>query len=159
MLQPQPPVPLPAHVDPSWRIGIVRSSYYKEEVDALTQGARTTLLSAGIALAKITVHDAAGSFEIPLIGAALAKSGAVDALIGIGIVVQGETEHARLLAENVARGIMDTQLQYLIPFAFEVLYVKDLAQARARSASDHNKGSEAALSVLQSLAELSPLRF
>ena len=101
---------LPPSIDPSWRIGIVASSYYKEEIDALVAGAIDTFRKGGIPPENIQRFDAPGSFEIPLLGAALAAEKKVDALIGLGIIVEGETEHARLLAENVARGIMDVQL-------------------------------------------------
>lgn len=146
---------LPKNINPGWRIGLVCSSYYKEEIEKLVDGARQILEQAGIPPSHISLHWVPGSFEIPLIGAALAKADAVDALIGLGIIVEGQTEHARLLAEHVARGIMDTQLRFVIPFAFEVLYVKDLKQARERSQGEANKGAEAALAVLHSLAELS----
>jgi 6,7-dimethyl-8-ribityllumazine synthase len=121
---------------PEWRVGIVAASFYKDETDALIE--------------NISVHLVPGSFEIPLIGAVLAETHKVDALIGIGIIVQGETFHADLLATEVARGIMAVQLEYAIPFAFEVLWVKDVAHAQARL----HKGEEAAKAVLQSLAEL-----
>lgn len=120
----------------------------------MVDAAESVLVSSGIYKENISVHTVPGSFEIPLVGSALAKSGKVDALIGLGIIVEGETQHARLLAEQSARGIMDVQLQYEIPFAFEVLYVEDIEQARKRAMGDHNKGKEAAHAVLHSLAKL-----
>ncbi len=146
-MQTDSPAPPPA--DPSWRIGIVASCFYKEETAALVAGAREALESAGVPEENILVHDAAGSFEIPLIGRALADAGHVDALIGIGIIVQGETYHADLLAAESARGIMDVQLRCGMPFAFEILHVASLDQARARL----QKGREAAYAVLHSLGE------
>jgi 6,7-dimethyl-8-ribityllumazine synthase len=46
------------------------------------------------------------------------------------------------------------QLTYHIPFAFEVLYVKNLKQAQARAGAKGNKGEEAAKAVLHALASL-----
>lgn len=152
------PSDLPAGIDPSWRIGIIASSYYKEEIDALVAGAIEVLEAAGIPAKNIERFHAPGSFEIPLIGSAVAKAKKVDALIGLGIIVEGETDHARLLSENVARGIMDVQLTSGIPFAFEVLAVQSLDQARARTIGDANKGREAARAVLHSLMELKRIR-
>ncbi len=149
---------LPAGIQKNWRIGIVHSSFYKEEIEALVAGAVTLLQEAGIEEGNISLYPAPGSFEIPLLGAALAEAKKVDALIGIGIIVEGETHHARLLAEQVAHGIMDVQLQYRLPFAFEVLYVESLDQARVRSEGEANKGREAARAVLHSLAELKRIR-
>ncbi len=151
--------PSPAvKADPQWRIGIVCSSFYEEEIAGLTEGALRTLQEAGISPDHIQVYEVPGSFEIPLIGAALAQEEAVDALIGLGIIVEGETQHARLLAEQTTAGLMQVQLAYGLPFAFEVLYVQDLAQARARSGADGNKGAEAAYAVLQSLSLLNSIR-
>jgi len=143
------PIGLPSTINPQWRIGIVHSLFYKEEVNALVASAREVLLEAGIAEANVSLHPAAGSFEIPLIGSILASSKSVSALIGLGVIVEGETHHAKLIAQNVARGIMDVQVNMHIPFAFEVLYVSSLEQAQSRL----EKGGEAACAVLHSLAQ------
>lgn len=153
------PRPLPSGIDPAWRIAIVASFYYKEEMDGLVAGAKEVLREAGIPEANVAVWEASGSFEVPLIGAELAHAKAADALIGFGIIVEGKTHHARLLAENVARGIMDIQVRERIPFAFEILYVNDIAQAKERSLpGSGNKGREGASAVLHSLAELKRIR-
>lgn len=140
--------------DPAWRIAIVASSFYADEMQSLIGGARESLMAAGIPEAQISIHRVPGSFEVPLIGAALAEAKKADALIGLGIIVEGETHHADLLARESARGIMDTQLKYRIPFAFEILYVRSLAEAKARSSGEANKGREAANAVLSALSSL-----
>ena len=145
---------VPDTIDPNWKIGIVASSFYKDEIDSLVEGAIDELVKAGIDPKNCERFDVPGSFEIPLIGSAVAKKGEVDALIGLGIIIEGQTQHARLLAEQSARGIMDVQLQYVIPFAFEVLYVDTLADAQKRCSGEGNKGKEAASAVLHSLAAL-----
>jgi len=137
-------------VDPDWRIAIIHATYYKEEIAALVESASSALKEAGILEKNIALYEAPGSFEIPLIGAALAHAHAADALIGLGIIVQGETKHADLLAESVAHGMMEIQIWYRIPFAFEVLYVDTLDQVKARG----DKGREAAMAVLRSLSEI-----
>jgi len=145
---------LPEVVNPAWRIGIVASQFNEPEVSAMVESATNALLESGISADNINKYTVAGSFEIPLIGEALARAGHVDALIGLGIIVQGETQHADHLAREAVRGIMDVQLKYSIPFAFEVLHVKTIEQASARS----NKGREAAVAVLHSLAQLTSLQ-
>lgn len=152
----QPLIP-PVIVNPGWRIAIVHSSYYPEEVSQLVEAARKTLEDAGIPRTNISVHPVAGSFEIPLIGAALLEAKGADALIGLGVIVEGETHHADLIARAVSRGIMDVQIRYRKPFSFEVLYVDSIDQARARSGTDGNRGAEAARGVLHSLAQLHAL--
>lgn len=145
-------------IDPSWKVGIVASFYYKEQMDRLVEGAQQVFREVGLPDENVTVYAAPGSFEVPLIGAELAHSGKVDGLIGLGIILEGETHHARLLAESTTRGIADIQVQYRLPFAFEILYVNDLAQVEPRTRDPHNKGKEAAYAVLQSLSVLRAIR-
>lgn len=140
-------------VDPTWRIAIVYSSFYEEEMKEMVIHTKDALLAHGIKEDGISFCAVAGSFEIPLIGAALAKAKKADALIALGIIVEGETEHARLIATEAARGCMDVQIQYGIPFAFEVLQVPTLAIAKKRL----SKGKEAANAILHSLANLRSL--
>lgn len=149
---------LPEQVNPAWKIGIVHSTYYKEEIDGLTESAIEVLTNAGIPRENISLHPAPGSFEVPLIGRALTHVKAVDALIGFGIVVQGKTKHADLLAQATTQGIMDIQVHYGMPFAFEILYVDSIETARERCFGEQSKGKEAAYAVLHSLAEIQRIR-
>jgi 6,7-dimethyl-8-ribityllumazine synthase len=146
------PTDLPADIDPSWKIGIVAARWHRDILDPMIERAQQTFLDAGIAAANIRMHDAPGSFEVPLIGAALMEH--VDALIGFGIVLQGETLHAQLISQTTTQAIMNLQVQHKKPFAFEILHVLDIEQAKARAEGPHNKGFEAARAVLFSLAEL-----
>lgn len=141
-------------VHPFWRIGIVHASFYKVEVEVLVAGARKILEQAGVHPSAIKTYAVPGSFEIPLIGEALAQTGEVDALIGLGIIVQGETHHAELIAAEAARGCMDVQLRHRIPFAFEILHVDNLDLARARL----KRGEDAARAVLHSLVLLNQIQ-
>ncbi len=119
----------------------------------MVQSCTKKLTELGVEESNITLHDVAGSFEIPLIGSALLKKGEVDALIALGIIVEGATNHALLVAVETARGIMDLQLQYQKPFVFEVLYVNEREQAKERL----HKGADAAECAMNSLAKLAAL--
>jgi 6,7-dimethyl-8-ribityllumazine synthase len=88
------------------------------------------------------------------VGSVLASQRDVDALIGIGIIVQGETHHAELIAESAAHAMMDIQVKTSVPFAFEILFVHSMEEARARL----DRGREAADAVLHSLALLQHVR-
>lgn len=147
-------LPLPARVSKGWRIGIVHSLYHADLVCALVEGAERVLLEAGIPRGNVRLYAAPGSFEIPLIGAAAFASEEADALIALGVIVEGETRHAELIAREAARAIMDLQLRFRKPFAFEILYVDSMEQARARL----HRGAEAARAVLHSLAQIESLR-
>jgi 6,7-dimethyl-8-ribityllumazine synthase len=144
----------PTGVKPEWKVGIVYAPYYKEETESLVKGAKDMLLAAGLKEENILLSVAPGSWEVPLIGRALAQAGKVDALIGFGIIVQGDTKHAEMLADGVVQGMMEVQIRYGVPFAFEVLYVNTIEQARERALGEDNKGKEAAAAVLQTLVEI-----
>lgn len=146
------PLEIPTTVNPSWKIGIVAAQWHRDILQPMIDVAVHTLEHAGIPREHIAVHDAPGSFEVPLIGASLIPH--VDALIGFGIVLQGETMHAQNIMQSASQAIMDLQLTHQKPFAFEILHVLTLAQARARSEGPHNKGFEAARAILCSLVEL-----
>jgi 6,7-dimethyl-8-ribityllumazine synthase len=146
------PTDLPAHVNPKWTIGIVASTYHKEHIDAMVKGASELFIAAGIPESNVQVFHSPGSFEIPVIGRALV--GKVDALIGFGIIVEGATHHARLLAESTTNAMMQIQIEHALPFAFEILYVNKLEDAIERTQGNLNKGIEAARAVLHTLAEL-----
>ncbi len=152
------PTDLPAKINPTWNIGFVASTYHKEHIDALVKGASDLLVLAGIEPDHIHLFSAPGSFEIPLIGAALAQTEKFDALMGFGIIIEGDTHHARLLAESVTHAMMNIQVSHRIPFAFEILYVNTIEDAIERTKGELNKGTEAARAVLHSLAELEKIR-
>lgn len=145
-------------IDPAWRIAIISSSFYPKEVSRLVAGAKQVLLEAGIPSENIADYPVPGSFEIPLLGSVIAREKKADALIALGIIVDGETHHADLIARETVRGIMEVQIRHGIPFAFEVLYVEKLLQAKARSKGPSNKGGEAARAVLHCLAEMARIR-
>ena len=113
----------------------------------MKESALQELRNSGIPEDHISLHEAPGSFEIPLIGRNLAEKKSVDALIALGVIVQGETHHAEILARESARGCMEVQLRYGIPFGYEILYVDRLEDAEKRS----DKGKEAARAVLKVL--------
>lgn len=144
-------------VDPTWRIGLVLGRYYPEQMGVLEEGALSMLHELGIPHQNVHRAQAVGSFEIPLIATRLVAERKVDAVIALSIIVEGETHHARLVAEQAARGCMDIQLTHGIPCAFEVLYVDTIGQVTARSQPHNNKGAQAAYTVIQSLIDLQTL--
>lgn len=146
------PQDLPARTDPTWTIAVVASQWHREILQPMIDCAIDTLVAAGIPATNISLHDAPGSFEVPLIGSMLIEK--VDAVIGLGIVLQGETHHAEAIVSACASAMMDLQVRHKKPFAFEILHVHTLEQARQRAEGPKNKGFEAACAVLHALATL-----
>ncbi len=141
-------------VDPAWRIAIIRSVWHPECTEALRDDAVATLIKKGIVKENILTIDAPGSFELPLLAKHAIETLQIDGVIVFGIVVQGATHHARLIAEEAAAGVMQLQLRTGIPITFEVLFVNTIEDARERSIGKNGKGSLAAETLLSCLAKI-----
>ena len=124
-------------------IGIVAARYNQEIVDALLEGALTTLAEHGASADPVL--SVPGSFELPVAAQALADAGNVDAVICLGCVIKGETAHFEHIAEAAARGILEVTLESGVPCVFGVLTTYTEEQARARL----DKGREAAETALE----------
>jgi 6,7-dimethyl-8-ribityllumazine synthase len=127
------------------RIAILRSTFNAAVVDGLLDGARTSLAEMGAADRAVAVVDVPGAFELPLAARAAALSGRFDAVVALGAVIRGETDHYEHIAREAASGLAAVSRETGVPVGFGVLTVTEEAQALARSApGEGNKGAEAA---------------
>ncbi len=132
------------------RVAIVAARYNDHISRCLVDGALTTLRARGADVAAIPVHWVPGAFELPLVAKRLAASGALDAVICLGVIIRGETAHFEYVAAACAQGIARASLDTGIPIAFGVLTTDNEAQAMARAGGPkRNKGSEAAETALE----------
>ena len=139
----------------SLRVGIVCSRFNEFVVNALLDGAKRGLAARGVRDKNVEVHWVPGAFEIPLMARLMAVSNKYDALVALGAVIRGETAHFEYVAGPCAEGIMQVQLETLIPIGFGVLTVENVEQAAARSRPDDtNKGYEAAQVALDMIASM-----
>ena len=133
----------------NFKIGVVTALWNSEITSKLKQGALDTLQKAGIT--NITVWDVPGSYELVYAANKLASEG-VDAVICLGVVIQGETRHFDFICDAVANGIANIIIQHNIPVAFGLLTTDNQQQAVERSGGKHgHKGEEAAWTVLKLL--------
>jgi 6,7-dimethyl-8-ribityllumazine synthase len=132
------------------RFGVVASRWNAEIVDRLLVGAVATLQHYGVAESDIRVTRVPGAYELPMAATALARSGNVEAVICIGVLVRGDTPHFDVLAHSVASALQDAARETSVPMSFGVLTTENLAQAEARAGGEHgNKGAEAAEAALE----------
>ena len=137
---------------------IVASQYNKELVGALVESARKELavLSPN---SQITIYEVPGAFEIPVVLQEVANKGGIHAILALGVIIQGETAHAELIARNVTDALQDIALRFRIPVIHEVLLVKNEEQARARtSGTEINRGTEAARAAVHAAQVISELK-
>ncbi|MFH1003932.1 MAG: 6,7-dimethyl-8-ribityllumazine synthase [Bacteroidota bacterium] len=136
----------------SYRIGIVVSEWHSDITEVLYKGAEKILLSNGIKQENIIRKNVPGSFELPL--GALRLIQKTKAIICLGCVIKGETDHFHFICDAVANGIMKVSLKSNLPISFGVLTTNTIEQAMERAGGKFgNKGEEAALVVLKMLTE------
>jgi len=131
------------------RIAIVASEYNRSYVDGLVRFASEEL--AAIApQANITNVRVPGSFEIPIAVQAVAKYHKPDAILAFGLIFDGETLHASLIATAVTQALLTISLKESVPVIHEVLVAKNEEQAKARCLSPElNRGTEAARAAIR----------
>jgi len=133
------------------RFGIVVARFNNAVTERLLQGALTALRQCGAEEDHIEVVQVPGAFETPLFVESLANSGKFDALICLGAIVRGETQHHDYLARVVFEALQHLQLTHHIPVALGILTTENVEQALQRAGDDPgNKGFEAAMTAVES---------
>jgi 6,7-dimethyl-8-ribityllumazine synthase len=141
----------------AWRFGIVASEYNSQYVDGLVGFAQDELVAIA-PKSEATVIRVPGSFEIPIGVQALIDHQPVHAILAFGVIFDGETMHAELIAGAVTTALMNLSLQHKVPILHEVLVVKNDQQATERCLLPKiNRGIEAARAAIRVLNTLSKL--
>jgi 6,7-dimethyl-8-ribityllumazine synthase len=132
------------------RIAIVMSRFNTAVTERLLQGALRALRECGVLDDHIEVVEVPGAFEIPLFAGSLASGEKFDAVVCLGAIVRGETQHHDYLARTVIDTLEQLQLARHIPIALGILTTENVEQALERAGNDrNNKGFEAALSAVE----------
>jgi 6,7-dimethyl-8-ribityllumazine synthase len=134
------------------RVALCVARFYADLADALEAGARDALAEAGVT--EIDRFVVPGAFELPLISRYAADSGRYAAVVALGAVIRGETDHYDYVCSETARGLQDVQLASGVPIGFGVLTVDNADQARARvkGGGKRDSGRHAVEAALASLA-------
>ena len=137
---------------PQAKVAIISSSWHLDICNDLIDGAKRALAKAGVT--QVEVMMVPGSFEIPL-AAQFAFEKGFDAVVAVGLVLQGETPHFDYVCSGVTDGVMSVSLKYGKPIGFGVLMCNNLDQAIARCGrkeSMEDKGFDSAVAALELLA-------
>lgn len=133
-------------------VALCIARFYSEVAERLEQGARAALAEAGVD--EVEVFEVPGAFELPLAAKYAAGSGRFAAVVCLGAVIRGETDHYVYVAGEAARGIQEVQLQTEVPCGFGLLTVDTVAQAleRVSGGGKRDTGRHAAEAALAALA-------
>lgn len=132
------------------KFAIVCARFNSFFVSKLLEGAVDSFVRHGTRADDIHVAWVPGSNEIPLVAANFAKTKSFDAIIALGVVIQGATPHAGLINSEVAKCLAAISLENSIPVINGVIAANDIEQAIERSGTKAgNKGSSAAETAIE----------
>ena len=132
------------------KIGIVCARFNEFITNKLLGGAQDALLRHGVNDDNIDVAWVPGSFEIPVAAKRMAQSGKYDAILCLGAVIKGSTDHYTFVSSEVSKGIATVTLQTGVPVMFGVLTTDNIEQAIERAGTKAgNKGYDAACSAIE----------
>ncbi len=131
-------------------VAIVVAQFNDFITSRLLEGAKTALEGSGVRNEDVTVAYVPGSFEIPLAARRLAESGRYDAIVCLGAVIRGETDHYEHVAGEAAKGIAAASQATGIPVIFGVLTTDTMEQAINRAGGKQgNSGYSAGIAAVE----------
>jgi 6,7-dimethyl-8-ribityllumazine synthase len=131
-----------------FKIGIVAARFNPALVEALLARVRAGLAAAGVAEKNVTVLRVPGSHDVPWAAQRLAASGKRDAVIALGVLIGGDTNHHELVGQSVSYALQRVALDTGVPVINGVIVADTLAQARARTTGKIHRGAEFAAAAL-----------
>jgi len=133
----------------NYKFGIVVSEWNIDITTNLLKGAEDKLIELGVNRKNIIISWVPGSFELVFGSKELSKKN-LDAVIAIGCVIKGETDHYDFICRSVSNGLMQLNISGSTPVIFCVLTDHKKSQSIARSGGEHgNKGAEAAIAAIK----------
>jgi 6,7-dimethyl-8-ribityllumazine synthase len=130
-----------------FRIAIIASRYNEVLVDSLVHHACATIVASGAAAPVI--ERVPGAAELPFAASTLASHSQFDAIICIGVVIAGDTNHHEIIGNSTATALLDISIAQEVPVMNGILVVNNLAQAEARAGEEINRGKEFAQAALE----------
>jgi 6,7-dimethyl-8-ribityllumazine synthase len=132
------------------KIAIVVSRFNDYFTRQLVEGAVDIYTRLGGDPDRLTVVHVPGAFELPVAALRLAQAKKHDAVVCLGCVIRGATDHYDHVAGEAARGIQRVGLQTGVPTIFGVITADNLEQAIERAGSKQgNTGEKAMLAALE----------
>ena len=130
------------------RVAVVAASWHTEVMDGLIAGALRACEDYRVVAPPVV--RVPGTFELPVVAAALAEQG-YDAVVALGVVVRGGTPHFEYVCSAATDGLTRVALDHRTAVGFGVLTCDDEQQALDRAGlegSQEDKGYEATSAAL-----------
>ena len=127
---------------------IVASNFYPKITEGLLNGAITELKRLKF---NYDVFRVNGSLEIPVQIAVLLKRKKYDAVIAVGCIIRGKTDHYEFIANAITNSLLSISVKNRIPVSNTVLTCSSIKQATERSSKKLNRAKEAVLAAISVL--------
>ena len=140
------------------RVAVVAASWHEQVMGGLIAGARRALEDHKVEAA--TIVRVPGSFELPVVAAALAEKG-YEAVVALGVVIRGGTPHFEYVCSAATDGLNRVALDSGTAVGFGLLTCDTEEQALDRAGLDgsrEDKGYEATAAALQTATALRAIR-
>ena len=143
---------------PKGSLALVVSKFNRFISDRLLAGAMEEMDRLGIDRGSADVVWVPGSFEIPMVAKRLAESGKYLAVVCLGAVIRGQTDHYRYVASEAAKGVAQVAMATGVPTIFGVITADTLEQAIDRAGGKAgNHGARAVQSAVETISVLGEL--
>ena len=132
------------------KVAVVVARFNDFITSRLLEGAISALSQYGVADDDVTVVSVPGSFEVPFVAKRLAAANKHDAVVCLGAVIRGETDHYEHVAGEAAKGIASAGMASGVPVIFGILTTDTVEQAINRAGGKSgNHGYSAAVTAIE----------
>lgn len=135
--------------DEGLRIGVISTRWNVDYVSVLKSKVMSTLQDNGTPADNIVEMQVPGAFELPMAARLMCAAHKVDAVICLGVLIKGDTDHYHYIADAVSTGLMDLQLTLSTPMVFGVLCCHDTHQVEVRTTGDKCPADDWAKTALE----------
>ena len=150
--------PRPRIISVKQEFVLVASRFNAKYVEGLVAHCTDELRALSPA-SNVTLHLVPGAFEIPIVVREMALKGNVDAIVALGVILQGETAHAQHLGQTITQALQQISLEHGVPVIHAVLSLQNEEQARERCLEGElNRGTTAARTAFEMANLLAELR-
>ncbi len=134
-------------------LGLVVAQFNKERpvTHEMETRAREAASEAGVEI--LETIEVPGSYDTPLAADRLARRDEIDAVVALGAIVTGDTEHDRVIADAAAKGLTDVSLRRDTPVALGIIG-PGMSQAEAEARIEYGASAvQSAIALAEELEE------
>jgi len=132
------------------RFAVVVSRYNDQLTNGLLEAFMASMAARGVSSEQIFIYWVPGAYEIPTVLSKLAAKGGFHALVALGAVMEGATNHAQIISQEIAHAVSQLSVKYQLPIIDTVVTSNTMEEARERCLTgEQSRGHYAAEAALE----------